>query len=353
MKSDQKSFVHTAAAEKIKKVIMNGGLPSFIISDFDGSLFTPNIRIIYESILQNRIVSNILKRKNIPLVINTGRSDWNKSEKIDAQLVSIHPDIIIAGAGTKIYYREKAHQLTHDQLWNEKLAKQPFLYKGKSYVWGDKNTVTLIKSAIDEYRETTEEIIPFIPKKGHEFLVRYTVKGITNNQLIETAVSLQNIFKKGIKVIFTEHLWSRSLGTPTGDILLIPESAGKDRATDYILSSFASYFGRKMNGFCFGDGSIDLTSFLSMPVKNDYSLEQYLIHPTPLAKLLVQTYPKDHPHVRMQSGPTVIQSVVSHNLSQAQNSKLRTFVTQPTGFLIDRIYAKNLTANEISFLGLR
>lgn len=329
--------------------------PHIIVSDFDGSLFTPDVRVLYESLHQNKKLMHTLNRKFIPLIINTGRTDWLRKDKIDARLVGIHADAVITGAGTKIYHRNLEGKLFLDIHWKKFLAKQLLTIHGKTYQWGYQATVQEIQKTIETYLDKETNALPLIAKKGNLFLVRYRIKGVSNNQLLDLRDQLEKLFAKGVKAIFTEHLFSRSFGIPTGDILLIPTAAGKDAATKYILDTYAALSKTKLVAYCFGDGTIDLSSFLTMPSEEKfYSLQQFLVHPTSLAKeVCTRLSEKQKPTILLQTGPTAILQTIVLKTSLAQNSKLRKFLLQPTSNILDLIYPKNLSANEISLLGLQ
>lgn len=329
--------------------------PKLIVSDFDGSLFTPDVRILYESLHQNKHLMKILRRKSLPLILNTGRTDWSKKMHLDAYLVGIKPDVVIAGAGTRMYHRQKNKTYTLDTTWQDYLAEQTLVIQGKTYCWGDKNIAEKIQETVTHFVEKNEESIPLIPKQGNPFLIRYTIKGASNNQLLDMTKNIEQYFIKGVKAIFTEHLVPRSFGISTGDILLIPTAAGKDNATDYLLKQYATLVQTKLLAYCFGDGTIDLHSFLIMQKNNQhYTLEQFLVHPTPFAKELFANLPKEkQPIMLLQTGPTAILQTVENRLSLAQNSTVRKLFIEPTSSLIDHLYPKELQANDISLLGLK
>jgi len=272
--------------------------PRLIVADFDGTLFTPNIKIIAEVLHHNKQLKKLLLRQHIPLIINTAKRDWLKKEKNDARILGISPDVIIVGAGTKIYHKTIDNKLVLDTEWQTKIRG--------TQLWNSKS----IEDRVNEWREKHKITMRKI--KDSDFQVRYRVRHVATRQLPVLAASLQKQFDSGIQVVYTESVYSNKFGFQTGDILIIPAIAGKDNALQYLLEKYSEIVQKQIDAYCFGDGSIDLLSFLTMPLTANYVLKQFLIHPTALAKYLFENESSSHkPTLLKKSGAVAMMDVLS------------------------------------------
>lgn len=323
-----------------------------VASDLDGTFFTPDIRIGYEALFENRYIRQMLDRKHIPLILNTVRRDFTNKFKFDLFALEINPDTIIAGAGTVIYNKSAADDSWEkDNNWDGILGKENFLMGGKKLSWGEASSKNLIEQTIAAWER--ENKVDLIKEKGNKYLIRYGLRNINENTLLMLEDSVQKLFGKGLRVMCVERLIPAIFGRPTGDLIIFPEIAGKDNALRYVLKQYYQVVNQKLKVFCFGDGIVDVSSYLKMPSTDEYELKQFLTHSTPLAKKAYDQLGDRKPEFKQERGPAVIIKQIETPLPSIYNGPLRKYFSQPSKLIIDRIYPKNLSANDITKIGLK
>src|SRR5690349_16912223 len=120
----QSMFQHTMFAKKSRL----SGTVFFV--DFDGTLFTPDKRII-SAHFYNRQLKQMLNKYNIPFVVVTGRSHWNLKSDIETMLLGMaKPDAVVAGAGSVIYYRLANNQMAVDTSWAKTMKQTLVKWQG-------------------------------------------------------------------------------------------------------------------------------------------------------------------------------------------------------------------------------
>lgn len=327
--------------------------PRLIVSDFDGTLFTPDLRIISEILHYNRQLRSRLRRKRIPLIINTGRNHWSEKAKQDAKILGIHPDIVIVGGGTMIYHKTTKGDFVLDTRWKAILDSTKVAYSTRELTWGKDAEMLGVYITETVNRWATKANVYLRRIEGSTVQIRYIIRNTETALLPSLIASLQQQFHSGIKVIYAESIFSNKLGFPTGELMIIPGSAGKDNALKYLLHQYITAVNSPLEAFCFGDGAIDLTSFLCMPSTKKYTLKQFLINPTLLAKTLFTITPRaSRVKLLSISGPKAILYLLEEHLSATQNNALRRYIVEPGKYLLDKIYPGELSANDITLSGL-
>ena len=325
-------------------------LPRLVISDFDGTLFTPDLSIVSEVMYHTPRLKNLLRNKHIPLIINTARGKWAAKSEIEARLLGIYPDVIITGAGTAILYK-KSDGWQKDPQWQRSLEESEFKYQGENLKWIDPKVKKIIDRVVTHWN--SRHGYKFTKKLDNPFQARYVLRGVDSLSFPEIARSLRDEFASIAKVVYAESVFSNKFGFPTGEIIIIPLIAGKDNAVKYLLEKLSIQLSRPFETFCFGDGAIDLQSFLRLPSTDNYILHQFLVHPTTLANHLYRTASTvTAPLLSAKNGPEAIIYALQERLVLTQNNWLRKYISEPGKFLLDKAYSPGLSANEITLLGL-
>lgn len=321
-----------------------------IVSDFDGTFFTPDIRIVHEALYENRYITKMLRRKHIPLILNTARANITKKFLMDLFLLGIAPDTIIAGDGTVIYHKLNNDRWEKDILWEKILSEQRISIKKENLLWKDNRTNRFLSDEINAWNNENNTILR--KEKGNEFLIKMSVRGIKSNTLEAYVNSLQRKLPKECNVHYSERLLPPILGRPLADLLIIPDKAGKDYALDFVLQQYYHVSNQQLTVFCFGDGIRDISSYLQMPSTQHYTLYQFLTHPTPFAKKAYESLHKSPLILGKQRGPKVMIKQLEQPLPASKNNLLRKYLTNPARHIIDRFFPQDLSATEITELGL-
>lgn len=388
--------------ETIKEKVDAQKEPKVFFADVDGTLFSPNQNILTAP-FYNRKTAAYLKQNNIPVILVTGRSDWGSIDKTQLELLGFHPDCIITANGTVIYQQLTNHIYSRDMEWEAVMqyskVKRP---DGKVESW-NKSEIT---SVIKEYLLTQDH--PFTLGTGNTFLIRIKFITIPLTHLEKIRKDILTLFPSGLRVIYTEKLLRKNtLSIFSGEILITPKFGGKDNAVTYILEKYAKQTQKVLHAFLFGDATVDIPMLTLKEKPQYYSLSQFLVHPTPLAKKSAETAQQTNPHLHilLGDGPKEILKIVKEELSvkrqpltfprlleegqaevvskhepsaiartpalqkikqsqqynnipiklptlsPAQNNPIRQLITYAEP-LLDRLVDKNLSPNEVSFLGL-
>lgn len=326
--------------------------PQIVFADIDGTLFSPDMRILRAPFF-NIQTSFFLNKHHIPLVLVTGRSDWQEMDKLQVRLLGIQkPDAVIAACGSIMYERHSNNTYTRDLVWETDMQHAKIAYQdGKIETWNKQDITRIISSYLSSLH------ISYSLGQGNTFLIRIKILNYPVQQIELVRKNILALFPAGIRVVLTEKLLTKnSQQIFSGELLIVPKIAGKENAIKYFLEKYSTQIQKPIHARIFGDASVDvgMLSFKENP--SYYTLSQYLVHPTPLAKKTIGKILSTHPttHVLHGDGPKEIWKIITgrqSQLSPAQNNPLRKIVKSIEPFL-DRMTDKNLSPNEISFLGL-
>src|SRR5258708_862253 len=262
----------------VKKMLKS---KTILFLDFDGTIFTPDAHIITAP-RYNLQIKSLLDREHIPFVIVTGRSDWNFRSEIELALLGLpKPDAIIAGAGTIIYYRLENGQLGLDTSWQNMMQSCSIQWKNvKKILWNQETILQIIHPLLPAS-------ISIRPKTHDRHLIRLYAKEIAIKVLLQMKKNLEDHFTNGLKILFTEKLLQKnSLEIFSGDIILVPATAGKENAVTYILKNLHSDSKPTINVLCFGDATIDIDMLTLKSKPNQFTIQTYGVNLQPLAKKL-------------------------------------------------------------------
>lgn len=360
MSTSPQKTSHDVILTKLEKNFRTFSKPVITFVDFDGTFYTAG-RTMWKAPYYNRKTSHILSKNHIPLIIITGKSDWNRLEEIESATCGLKKaDAIVAGAGTVIYHRDITGRLIRDIAWTKQLQESVFIAKpapGKFYKekWNKESIVAYITSAnLSDYLRLSFE-------KDNDFVVRFNVKNLKMKVVNDLEKRLQLLFPHGVKILIAEKLLQRNtLDIFSGDILIVPKISGKDGAMEYLLDFYSKAVRKTLQVYCFGDASIDVAMLTLKSKPGYYILRQYGVNLRPRARKMLRQAEKENDHLTAtnQEGPQVIYNVFQQlydkhdGFSKAQNSKIRRFL-YPLESLLDQIHDAKLSANDISFLGLK
>ncbi len=354
--------------------------PRIVFADLDGTIFSPNLNILKAPFV-NRKTALHLKSHDIPFVITTGRSDWNDADKRQISFLGFsQPDSIITANGTVIYHQLMNRVYSRDMEWESLMHYSKVKWAdGKIETWNKLE----ISNVLRDYFLTQSYSATF--GIGNTFLIRIRLLNIPYVQLEQIRKDILTLFSSGVRVVYTEKLLKKNTSHIfSGELLITPKLGGKDNAVKYLLEKYAKQTHKAIHAFIFGDATVDIPMLTLHDNPKYYTLSQYLVHPTTMAKKAAENAQKSnsHLHILEGDGPEAILNVIEkslhnnrqelfdivnetkqpqqdfHNkttqqskLSPAQNNPIRKIVRtlEP---LLDRIVDKNLSPNEVSFLGL-
>lgn len=351
----------------IQKIVLSN---TILFVDFDGTVFTADKKIITAP-FYNRQIKYLLQANTIPLVIVTGRTDWGIKGEVQSMLLGLpKPDAVIAGAGTVIYYRLPNEQLGKDTSWEKRMEQSPLQWKNVAKIlWNQEILLQKIHGMLLPNMH-------ILPKAGNPYLVRLQVQEIPLQQVLQWKKIIEVSFLDTLQVLFAEKLLQKNTSTIfSGHILLVPKVAGKAKAVEYILNVIATEKKTHVNKhlirtFCFGDATVDVPMLLLSSQLKKYTMQTYGVNLTPLAKKLLQENSKEKQQVHIlenPASPKAILEILNKSMrndesqekrksqqptySPAQNNFCR-YIIQPLEPLLDTLFEKNLTPNDISLEGL-
>ncbi len=326
--------------QKLTRQVQKGGNPTACFFDIDGTIITLDWRIITSPFF-NQQTEVLLKENNIPFILITGRFYWHWGRDLEVALEGFpQPDGIIYAGGTRIRLRTAGETYTDIPYLKD---EKPLPSSLPNHSW----------------------------KKLNPYLYATSVTRLPITQLQQKEKELQSLYGPAAKIFHSESLIRPNTSTVfSGSIYVGTKNANKEAAASYLLTYLTSQKKfSSLNAYLFGDGSIDIPMLTMKPPAKNLTLHQFLVHPTPLARLAAKT--KNIPIIESE-GPQailkVIQNVIasapprsgksawwiarqSSYYSPAQNNPLRKIekVFEP---LLDTFIDSHLTANEVSLLGL-
>lgn len=330
-------------------------IPTVLFTDVDGTLFSPNFNILTAPLI-NIQTSAFLKKSHIPFIIVTGRSFWRRIDQYHLKLLGVpKPDAVVTANGSIIYYLDRNGYVS-DFTWQGVMQSTKVVNNnGQSNSWNKWEITDTITNHL------TENHIPFSLGKGNTYLIRIRLNTYPIRQVEQIKKEILIIFPRGIRVILTEKLlWKNTLDTFSGELLITPSTAGKDKAVQHLLKNFSMGIKKPVHAYIFGDATVDIPMLTMRSDPRYYSLSQFAVHPTPLAKKIIKERELENSnlHVLPGDGPKEILWTLrpelrkEEKLSIAQNNASRKVVRIFETFL-DKIVDRNLSANEVSFLGLQ
>ncbi|HSD98377.1 MAG TPA: HAD-IIB family hydrolase [Patescibacteria group bacterium] len=356
--------------------------PEILFSDIDGTLFSPNLNLLTAP-LYNVQTASYLKEKSISFITVTGRSFWRRIDQYHLSLLGMpKADAVITANGTAIYYLQRDKYIS-DFIWQGLMQSTKITdSSGKVFSWNKLD----ITNAIADYLEKNR--FPNQFGKGNTYLIRIRFNKYPVEKIQQIRKDILAMFPKGLRVLLTEKLlWQNSLSIFSGEMLITPITAGKDKAVQYLLKNFSSQIHKPIHALIFGDATIDIP-MLTMKGNETYeTLSQYGVRPTPLAREFLEEKMITNNNIKIlgDDGPREIlwtlrpelrkiqtQNVILANevrpeskerswtsqdpeklsFSPAQNNKARKII-RVFERVLDKIVDKNMSPNEISFLGLQ
>jgi hydroxymethylpyrimidine pyrophosphatase-like HAD family hydrolase len=297
------------------------------VFDIDGTLFS------LSSALPLAFLTNIrtyitLKKRNVPIVLTTGRQSFNLFQRFELLLHGMpEPDVWITACGMHIY-RKTGHTYQEDMTYAQRIQQD-----------ADVTRLTAIFNSFPfpfPYR--------YIPLQGG---IHLAVRHVSSKLLEETLSFLAKRLGSRWKIALSESLMIKNNGQSfSGDIFIVPVLAGKDGSLRYVLDA---YFPETTDLYAFGDALIDLP-MLSMTLPAPLRYYPHLVHPTYLSQVSAALSPQICIHPG--EGPEAIAAVIADAVLDQRNNPLRALTKFLSPFL-DLLYPLRYTPNDITRSGLR
>lgn len=332
--------------------------PMIACIDFDGTIYTAG-KTMWQAPYYNRKTSKLLEQFSIPFILVTGRGVWTKPAEAELRVFGMRKaDIIVTGAGSMIYYRQKSGKLIPDEKRFTMLKKSTVTWKDEKGsmqkdIWDKQHILQIIlRYPFSRYLRVSSDY-------DNEFTIRFQTRNLSIEILESIKSEILTLLPDGVKVLFAEKLFQvNTLHTFSGDVLIVPGLAGKDNAVGYILKEYAQALNQPVQGILFGDSSVDIRMLTMANDPKFYTLAQYGVHLTPRAYRILEKVTDKNPHLHIshKDGAEIIYSVFKQLLhssyySPSQNSTLRGII-RPFEGLVNRTVYPKLSANELSFKGL-
>lgn len=289
--------------QKLQQQRENNCIPTLAFFDLDGTIFTGKPLLWHKDIFYNTQTAKIIKKNHIPLIIVTGRSQWDRKAKIIVKFFGLpNPDAVITAAGTQVQYlhtnqSNKPYQEKNDEAYQKILEK----------ISWDKTKI-LMQANAEKYKDS----LILKNENTSKFLIRFNAQNLP----VERAIRIKQELGKNCsnsKVLIAEKLFlTNSLNIYNGDILIVPNTAGKDNAIKYLLTLLAKNNTiSPLQAYIFGDACIDI-DMLTMPSTKNYQLHQYGVNLTPLAEKELTEEIKKHPTLKISTspGPKIINKIL-------------------------------------------
>jgi HAD superfamily hydrolase (TIGR01484 family) len=278
---------------------------TYIFTDFDGTLYDPSYKILL-SPWYNYQTSQLIKVYGIKFFVITGRSMWTPFDDLQLRLLALpQPEVVVYGAGTHILRRNTKGILTEDLHWHSHIEATRIEWNTtsrKPAVWKKELVEDAVKPILTKNTLslgiTTNPYMVILP------LFNYSQKKISI--LLD---SLHSLWKSGVRTILTEKLYlpnSRELFN--GNLLIIPDTAGKDNACRYLLKELV---GEKPDALFFGDALIDVAMLTMDAAKYTHATFSYGVHMTPLAQMAIKSDDPDSKIVQHPgSAPKALRDII-------------------------------------------
>ncbi len=300
--------------------------PTMLLTDIDGTLFSPNLNLLTAPLF-NLQTAAYISAKCIPFIIVTGRSFWRRIDKYHLKLLGVpKPDAVITANGTIIYFATRNGYIS-DFSWQGTMQSTKVTdAQGNVSSWNKAE----ITDGITQYLQSNG--LMFRLGRGNTYLIRIRLNTYPLKQVDAIRREVLKLFPKGIRIILTEKLlWKNSLETFSGELLITPSTAGKDKAVQYVLKNLAIELNRhsgsenvitnkakqsneiatspstprndkRIHAFLFGDATVDIPMLTMKEDPTSYTLSQYGVHPTPLAREMLKEKMKDNNSIHILEG---------------------------------------------------
>lgn len=243
---------------------------TLMFTDFDGTLYNPDVKL-FLAWQYNSKSSQLIRATNTKLIITTGRAVWNNFSEFQNKFFGMHgADVVISGAGTYVYTRQKG-KLVLDEEWNEKMLASSVTIQKETHLWNKTLIEDAMRSSLSSYKLA-------ITKSSNPYQIVVPVYHMSIDLLFECIEKIQEVLKHGIKILTTEKLYLfNSTQIFSGYMFVIPECAGKDGSAHYIIEKEKT---PETDILFFGDAMIDLP-MLMLPITSVDKKFSYAINPTP------------------------------------------------------------------------
>lgn len=270
------------ALEKIRRRQRLGKPLDLLALDIDGTIGIRTRQGTY--IGSNRETAQQIRDKNIPVILNTGRPEWEETQDTSiSQNYALPPaDAVIAGSGTLVYWRNKDGLLQIDKKYLELMRRQ------RISIRTDGNTVDRPYNP-DLIANTLNPILSEFIQNGLQQILVDRNDGIGGVRLVAESMSYEELRRMirrvqskiaGIKLQISEYSSENMDQAFSGWIHIVPAAGGKDRALSYVLSELnrAGDFDEKLIAHAIGDSSLD-TPMLAMGTseKSGFEVKQYAL----------------------------------------------------------------------------
>lgn len=314
--------------------------PTIIFCDLDGTIFDPDLRAL-KAPFYNRRSSKLMDRPDTAFVVTTGRHSWGPWTRLNYVLTGMRrPDFIIWGAGTFI-----------DRLENGKYVKDSGWDAQMRNAFDKQALQQKLSGKLGELK-LTEYTVP------NPYMIVVPFYGMTLEKASHNMREIaHHLFGDHIKVILTEQLFlPNNEHAFNGYALIVPDVAGKDTSSRYIIDHYEKAHKQKLNMLTFGDASVDIPLLTMTPPHNVAEHKSYGLHLTPLARGTLRVFQEEKkvhtvPTLREGSAPESIYNVLSAYYKSPRNSPYRAFLA-PFEALIDKTVHPKLTPNELTWKGL-
>ena len=245
---------------------VNAGKPADILcADVDGTLY----KKVFAGGVWNKEGNNAatfreLQAKSVPLALISGRPDFDTATDKEMLGLGVTPaDLVIAGAGSLIYWRGDQGELMLDQEFLELMKEQKVKYAGKEFSYNPERLLPLLEKEVEAFKQFGVLGARIDRNKGTGF-----------NTIDLTDVSFENLGKlvnhlrtqfAGVKIEFSEDLEKISEGKFSGWMQIVPASGDKDKALRFVLEKVAAEINpynaeaaKKPVAHVVGDAAIDI-----------------------------------------------------------------------------------------------
>lgn len=282
--------------EKLNEQIKRGNQPTVLVCDIDGTVYTkvkgPDGK--YYKVGNNEETTKILQQHNIPLVLISGRPKWDEKGDEEMKRLGLPPaDIVIAGAGTNVYVRQKDGSLKPDEEFAQLLGNQQISINAEEGTTITTNyDPSLILTALAPLQNQYPEILGLkIDDNDNTGFVTLTVENLSFEKLKELVRQIKRKIS-GVKISFSEDLEKIDQNNFSGWIQVIPVQGGKDRSLRFVAEKIANTINPNQENqlkphlHVFGDAAIDIWMLAMGTSENmSYIAYQYVLsNSTPYTK---------------------------------------------------------------------
>lgn len=287
-------FDGSVLVSKLSERLQQGKSADLTILDVDGTVYekTADAEGNWHKHGDNTATSGILQKENIPLVLCTGRPDWNESGDNEMQELNLSSaDAIIAGAGSLIYLRAPDGKLELCREFDQMQKDQKIIYEYNGQKVETLYTPELISKLLNNQLAKYEGFAGC--RVDTNSSIGYATIDVTKMSFDELSKMLKEINGSidGVKTTPSENAEDINEEYFTGWIMVLPASAGKDKAVRFLMEQTAQSINpasidqKKPTAHVVGDATIDIWMMsLGTGARDSYSVKGYgLANLTPLA----------------------------------------------------------------------